>query len=44
MQLMGTIYFAKRANRAMWMAMRVSRPTWQTAIKRNHPGQEEEPI
>jgi hypothetical protein len=42
MQLTGTNYFGKREAWSMWMARRISRPAWQTAIKVNHPGQQEE--
>jgi hypothetical protein len=42
MQLTGTTYFGMRGAWSEWMARRVSRPTWQTALKINHPGQQEE--
>jgi hypothetical protein len=42
MQLTGTIYFGMCRVWSVWMARRVSRPTWQTVIKSNHPGQQEE--
>jgi hypothetical protein len=42
MRLTGTIYFAKREQPSMWMDLRASRPTWQTALKVRHPGQQEE--
>jgi hypothetical protein len=42
MQLTGTNYFDKRGGWPAWMVLRVSRPTWRTAIKVNHPGQQEE--
>jgi hypothetical protein len=42
MRLTGTIYFDKRESWSMWMARRVSRPTWQTALKVHRPGQQEE--
>jgi hypothetical protein len=44
MKLTGTIYFAMRGFWSVRMSRRVSRPTWQTALKANHPGQQEEPI
>ncbi len=42
MRLTGTIYFGKRGACSMWMARRVSRPTWQTTDKLHYPGQQEE--
>jgi len=42
MQLTGTTYIAKRGVWSMWMTRRVSRPTWQTDLYINHPGQQEE--
>jgi hypothetical protein len=44
MQLTGTIYFGMRGAWSVWMARRVSRPTWQTAIKSNDSGQQAELI
>lgn len=42
MRLTGTIYFDKRGAWSMWMARRVSRPNWPTALKYRHPSQQEE--
>jgi hypothetical protein len=42
MRLTGTIYFDKRGAWSMWMARRVSRPTWPTALKVHQPSQQEE--
>ena len=42
MRLTGTVYSDTREHWSMWMALRVSRPTWQTALKVRHPGQQEE--
>jgi hypothetical protein len=42
MRLTGTIYFDKRAVWSMWMARRVSRPNWPTALKVHQPSQQEE--
>jgi hypothetical protein len=42
MQLTGTIYCGMRGVWSVQMALRVSRRNWQTALKANHPGQQEE--
>jgi hypothetical protein len=42
MKLTGTIYFGMCRVWSVSMAWRVSRPTWQTVLKINHPGQQEE--
>jgi hypothetical protein len=42
MQLTGTNYFVMCRSWSVRVAQRVSRPTWQTVIKPNHPGQQEE--
>ena len=43
MKSTGTIYLSMR-DWSVWMTRRVSRPTWQTALKANHPGEQEELI
>ena len=43
MKSTGTIYLSMRGW-SVWMTRRVSRPIWQTVIKSNRSGQQEELI
>jgi hypothetical protein len=44
MRLTELAYYAKRAGSSLWMARRISRPSWRITVKFSHYRQQEETI